>query len=80
MPELFNDKLRLFIYINFVEQVLPHIMNISCREYQYTIMFTIKTDTYMFNNLLNNCQGSILSLAFDASEKVTITEVLGLSN
>ena len=41
-------------------------------------MFTIKTGKCMFNNLLSSCSWSILSYAFDASEKVTNTEVLRL--
>ena len=41
-------------------------------------MFAIKTGTCIFNNLLNNCQWSILSYAFDAFKKVANTEVLRL--
>ena len=34
----------IFVTRNLVEQELPHLINISCREYQYTNMIIIETD------------------------------------
>ena len=34
----------IFVTQNLVEQELPHLINISCREYQYTNMIIIETD------------------------------------
>ena len=41
-------------------------------------MLMIKAAACIFSNLLNNCQRSIVSNAFEASKKVTNTEAFRL--